>query len=135
MRWGSIHKFMLVLMIPLLLFGCEPRGQAAENQAKTVTSGVSHSWAYEFVHWNGISYRVTDIQVPQMEREVGRVESLITEEYIVGQGVYSNRFSEGTKLYSIPGIDSDDAIAVEVNGGYYKMINTVKERAEQKNRQ
>ncbi|GIP25754.1 hypothetical protein J23TS9_08840 [Paenibacillus sp. J23TS9] len=60
------------------------------------------------------------------------MESLITNETIEGHGVYSNRFIEGTKLYSIPEISTDDAIAVMMNDGYYKMVNTVKERVEQK---
>ncbi|MCJ8014256.1 hypothetical protein MUG84_21315 [Paenibacillus sp. KQZ6P-2] len=73
---------------------------------------------------------MTDNKVTQIDREIGRVESLITDESIIGHGIYSNRFAEETKLYSIPGMSTDDAIAVEVNDGYYQMFNTVKERAE-----
>ncbi|WP_168928934.1 hypothetical protein [Paenibacillus dokdonensis] len=129
MNLYKLKASVMVLLIPILLLGCTQKEQADE---KAMTTSVSHSWAFEFVHWNDVLYRLTDIRIVSVDRMVGTVESLITDETIIGHGVYSNRFAEGTKLYSISEMSTDDAIAVKMNDGYYKMVNTVKERAEQK---
>ncbi|MBE9914841.1 hypothetical protein G8C92_12430 [Paenibacillus donghaensis] len=128
MNMKKIILAVLVSLLLLLLIGCAQKNQASEVHADTA---VSHSWAYEFVHWNDVSYRLTDIKISKIAKEIGKVESLLKDETVLGHGVYSNRFAKGTKLYSIPGISTDDAIAVKTDEGCFKMINAIKERTEQ----
>ncbi|MDR9853997.1 hypothetical protein RJP21_10330 [Paenibacillus sp. VCA1] len=118
----------LVLFV-LLLPACSAKGGTETPVAMT---GASNSWAFDFVRWNDKLYRLTDEDITPIDREIGAVESFIDDENIVGHGVYSNTFAEGTKLYSIPNVRTEDAIAVEANGGYLKMINTAKDRTEQR---
>ncbi|GIP25753.1 hypothetical protein J23TS9_08830 [Paenibacillus sp. J23TS9] len=59
----NMHKLkasVMVMFIPILLIGCTQKEQVDE---KAITTSVSHSWACDFVHWNDVSYRLTDIRI------------------------------------------------------------------------
>ncbi|WP_205961724.1 hypothetical protein [Psychrobacillus vulpis] len=76
------------------------------------------SWAYAFVVWDGYVYVITDEKVNEVEKEIGHVTK-----YSDIEGTYSGNFSnvypKGTKYYSIVGVSTDAAIAVEDENGYY----------------
>jgi hypothetical protein len=76
------------------------------------------SWAYSFVVWNGYIYEMTDEFVTDIEQEIGQVTKYSDMETYAGN--FSNTYKKGTKYFSIQGISTDEAIAVEINEGKYK---------------
>jgi hypothetical protein len=78
-------------------------------------------WAYKFVVYDDYTYVVKDEFVTEIDKEIGHVTkySGIEGTYY---GNFSNVYKEGTKYYSIKGVSTETAIAVEVNGNYIKAI-------------
>lgn len=76
-------------------------------------------WAYLFVVWDGYTYVVSDEYVTEIDKEIGHVTT-----YSDTEGTYSGNFSniykKGTKYYSIKGIRTDEAIAIQEKDGKYK---------------
>ena len=75
------------------------------------------SWAYSFVVWNDYVYVVSDEIVLDVEKEIGKVTKYSDMEPYSGN--FSNVFPKGTKYYSIKGIDTTIAIAIQTNDGHY----------------
>jgi hypothetical protein len=75
-------------------------------------------WAYSFVVWDGYTYVVSDEYVTEVDRLIGKVTiySSIEGTY---SGNFSNEYKEGTKYFSINGIDTDKAIAIQESDGKY----------------
>jgi prepilin signal peptidase PulO-like enzyme (type II secretory pathway) len=76
------------------------------------------SWAYSFVVWNGYIYEMTDEFVTDIDKKIGQVTKYSDMETYAGN--FSNTYKKGTKYFSIKGMSTDEAIAVEVNEGKYK---------------
>lgn len=78
----------------------------------------SASWAYAFVVWDDYVYVITDVQVDEVDKEIGHVTK-----YSDREGTYSGNFSnvypKGTKYYSIQGINTEEAIAIQEDDGTY----------------
>lgn len=83
---------------------------------------TSAEWAYSFVVWDGYTYVVSDEYVTEVDNVIGNVTiySSIEGTY---SGNFSNAYEEGTKYFSIKGIDTDEAIAIQENDGKYKRAN------------
>jgi hypothetical protein len=79
-------------------------------------------WAYFFVVWDGYTYVVSDEFVTEVDKVLGNVTiySSIEGTY---SGNFSNAYKEGTKYYSIKGIDTKQAIAIQETDGKYKRAN------------
>lgn len=82
------------------------------------TQSMATSWAYPFVVWKGFIYVVSDEYVTNVEKEIGKVTKYSDMDSY--RGNFSNVYRKGTKYYSINGISTDEAIAVEVENGKYK---------------
>lgn len=77
----------------------------------------STSWAYPFVVWNDSVYVVSEETVLDVEKEIGKVTKYSDMEQYSGN--FSNVYPKGTKYYSIKGINTSVAIAVESSEGQY----------------
>lgn len=75
------------------------------------------SWAYSFVVWDGYVYVISDEYVTEIEDEIGKVTKYSDMESLSGN--FSNAYPKGTKYYSIKGVSTDKAIAVEESEGRY----------------
>ncbi|MBS4174674.1 hypothetical protein [Bacillus sp. FJAT-49736] len=75
-------------------------------------------WAYPFVVWNGYIYVVNDEKVKEIGKEIGHVTKYSDREGTYS-GNFSNSYKKGTKYYSIKGINTDEAIAVQDGNGKY----------------
>jgi hypothetical protein len=75
------------------------------------------SWAYPFVVWEGYTYEVIDEPVTDIERKIGNVTKYSDMETYPGN--FSNAYKKGTIYYSIKGVSTDEAIAVQVEDGTY----------------
>lgn len=82
----------------------------------------SADWAYSFVVYDGYKYRVSDEYVIEVNKEIGEVTKYSDMEGTYS-GNFSNEYEKGTKYFSILGISTEEAIAVEEkNGSYRKAI-------------
>ena len=78
------------------------------------------SWAYPFVVWDGFVYVISDEFVEEVDNKIGRVTKYSDREGTYS-GNFSNIYKKGTAYYSIKGISTDEAIAVEDGEGKYKL--------------
>jgi hypothetical protein len=77
------------------------------------------SWAYSFVVYDGYIYVISDEYVTEIDKELGHVIKYSDNEGTY-YGNFSNTFKKGTKYFSIKGINTDTAIAVEDDGKFIK---------------
>lgn len=82
------------------------------------SKSLATSWAYPFVVWDGYIYVVSDAYVTEINSEIGQVTKYSDMEQYSGN--FSNTYKKGTKYYSIEGISTDEAIAIQDKGGKYK---------------
>lgn len=85
----------------------------------------SADWNSAFVVWKGYMYEVSNDYVDEVDEEIGQVTKYSDTEGTYSEN-FSNKYSKGTKFYSIKGIDMDEAIAIEEDGKYRKAINNGK---------
>ena len=78
---------------------------------------MATSWAYSFVVWDGYIYVISDEYVAEVNSEIGQVSKYSDMEQYSGN--FSNAYKKGTKYYSIEGIGTDEAIAIEESYGLY----------------
>ena len=76
------------------------------------------SWAYAFVVWDDYVYVITDEQVDGVDKEIGHVTKYSDREGTYS-GNFSNAYPKGTKYYSIRGVSTDEAIAIQEGDGTY----------------
>ena len=74
-------------------------------------------WAYSFVVWHNYIYVVSEETVLNVDKEIGKVTKYSDMETYSGN--FSNVFPKGTKYYSIKGVNTTIAIAVQTNDGHY----------------
>lgn len=101
--------YKLLLLITLIAFTILP------------SKSLATDWAYPFVVWEGYIYEVTDEYVTDVDIEVGEVTAFSDMEELSGN--FSNTYEVGTKYYTIEGVSSDEAIAIEeADGNYIKAV-------------
>ncbi|WP_417897675.1 hypothetical protein ABN702_15450 [Bacillus haimaensis] len=76
-------------------------------------------WAYSFVVYDGDIYVISDEYVTEIDKEIGHVTKYSDKEGTY-YGNFSNAYKKGTKYFSIKGVSTDTAIAVEDSGKYIK---------------
>ncbi|MCM3690828.1 hypothetical protein [Neobacillus niacini] len=97
---------MLIILLTSFLFPSKP---------------LATSWAYPFVVWQDYIYVVSDEDVTEINRKIGQVTKYSDMKSYSGN--FSNTFKKGTKYYSIKGISTDEAIAIEESNGRYIRAN------------
>lgn len=102
--------FCLVVLLLAFIVGCNDEGQGEYEP--------SQSWAFEFVHWNSATYKVTDYKVDK----IGEVKTRTHSEAYSYHGTHSNKFNVGTEIYSIVDIDESKAIAVKSGDKVYLLL-------------
>lgn len=89
-----------------------------------ILPGKSYAeWAYSFVVYDGYIYVISDEYVADIDKEIGKVTKYSDKEGTY-YGDFSNTYKKGTKYYSIKGVSTDLAIAIEDNGKYIKAIRS-----------
>ena len=79
----------------------------------------SPSWAKTFVVWKGYVYEISDEYVKEVDEEIGKVTKYSDQEGTY-KGNFSNKYRKGTKYYSIKGIGTDEAIAIQEQDGRFR---------------
>lgn len=107
LKKSRITASLLYIIILTLLLGC--------NQS-------SQDWAFNFVVWNGDIYEIDESVTVDAENEIDTVEKYVEQEGNY-TGVFSNFLPKGSKIYKIKEKNTDEVIAVEVNGIYVEARN------------
>ena len=91
----------------------------------SISNNASADWAFSFVVWNDYLYQIDDEYVMEVEEEIGEV-TVYSDMEGTYDGNFSNEYVEGTKYYSIQGISTEEAIAVQEDGKYRKAVRNGK---------
>lgn len=75
-------------------------------------------WNSRFVVFQGNTYEITEQEVTQIDKKIGKIGKLINDTAI-HSGTFSNKYPKGTLLYQITNVDIKESIAVEVSKGKY----------------
>ena len=102
---SKVYHFSVIFLIGLFIFSLYPQKSHATD------------WAYRFVVWQDTIYVVGEETVTDIEEEIGHVTKYSDMESYGGN--FSNAYPKGTKYYSIKGIDTDVAIAVQEEDGVF----------------
>lgn len=102
----SVPIFMILCLL-ILETGC--------------TNNSSADWAYSFVVWNEDMYKVSDESVEEVGEKIGEL-AIYSDQEGSYTGNFSNKFEKGTSYYSIPGISTEEAIAVQDEDKFRKVI-------------
>ncbi|QTD40251.1 hypothetical protein [Sporosarcina sp. Te-1] len=108
----NVISFLLCIVIITLLTGCK--------QGST-------DWAFYFVVWNEDIYEIDKTVIVDVADEIGTVKKHVVNEGNYS-GVFSNLLPKGAKLYKIKEGNTDEAIAVELNGTFVEARNQGKYR-------
>ena len=120
------------MLLVILLSGCSDQGNAGnlvsqpKSEKPASQKAVAASWAFEFVTWNNHPYKMTSVTVTKVGKLLGEITTSSDEETSSYAGNFSNRYPVGTKLYEIPGVDTTEAIAVEIGPNRYLRAEFVK---------
>lgn len=108
----------VVFVSVLLLSACGSAGTSNSITANHVAGTVVPDGTYvDEVRWHGNWY-IPGLKVTTVGSQIGIVEQLV-KSYPSGSRTVSNYAPPGTKLYSIPGINTSRAIAVVYPEGDY----------------
>ncbi|MGG4554047.1 hypothetical protein [Paenibacillus humicus] len=78
------------------------------------------SWAFDVVTWNHEVYKITNEAVTEIDDEIGTIKKHSTNESSELPNLFSNKYNKGTKLFKIKNVETNDYIAVQDDGLYYK---------------
>ena len=101
------RQFFFVVLVSLLVF------------TSLLPTKSLAKWAYPFVVWDGYIYVISDEFVEEIDKKIGRVTKYNDMEGTYS-GNFSNEYKKGTAYYSITGVSTDEAIAIEDGVGEYK---------------
>lgn len=79
----------------------------------------SADWAFSFVVWDDYIYQLSDEYVLEVDEEIGEV-TVHSDMEGTYKGNFSNEYEIGTKYYSIQGISTEEAIAIQEEDGKYR---------------
>lgn len=85
----------------------------------STSNSSSADWVSTFVVWDGYIYHIGDDYVTEVDEEIGHVTKYSDQEGTYS-GNFSNEYEKGTKFYSISGVSTDEAIAIEEEDGKFR---------------
>jgi hypothetical protein len=104
-----VFAVIICTFFSLVLTGC----------SNSNSNNNSADWAINFVVWDGYIYKISDEYVDDISEEIGEVTKYSDMEGTYS-GNFSNKYEKGTKYYSIKGIGTEIAIAIEEKDGKYR---------------
>ncbi|SDJ10942.1 hypothetical protein [Salimicrobium halophilum] len=87
-------------------------------------SASATSWAYAFVVWDGYEYKMTDDYITEVGERIGEVTTHSEMEQYGGN--FSNAYEKGTAYFRVPGVSTDEIMAVK-DGDRYRVAERVGE--------
>lgn len=97
-------QFLLLITVLFVLFTSPAKAMATK-------------WLYPFVVWDGYVYEVSEESVTAIGDEIGQVTKYSDME--PQSGNFSNAYPKGTKYFTIKGVSTEEALAVQESDGHY----------------
>ncbi|WP_238656169.1 hypothetical protein [Paenibacillus piscarius] len=116
----------VIIMFLIILTACSNANNAGDlknNPANVanVDEKVESSFPYPLVIWDNQKYKVTTDEKININKVVGEILNYSTDETQIKEDTdnFSNYYPKGTQIWSIQGVDSKQAIAIEYEKNKY----------------
>lgn len=113
-----IQRLILLLIIIFIVSACN-----GSNKGEVISS---KSWAYDFVVFNNVTYKLTDQKLKDSDLggKLGVIETKLDSETGGYRGTYTNAYEIGTEIFSIKDKDISEVIAIKVeNIEFHILVN------------
>jgi hypothetical protein len=100
---------------------------SACSQDNVISGNSQKSWISDkLIIFNNNTYIGTNEKIEKVDKKIGTIKHCSTKEQNSTLNNFSNYYREGTKLYKIPNVAIEDAIAVEIKENEYIKANSQK---------
>jgi hypothetical protein len=100
---------------------------SACSQDNAIGGNSQKSWISDkLIIFNNNTYIGTNEKIEKVDKKIGTIKHYSTKEQDSTLNNFSNYYKEGTKLYKIPNVAIEDAIAVEIKENEYIKANSQK---------
>ncbi|BBH19558.1 hypothetical protein Back11_09030 [Paenibacillus baekrokdamisoli] len=118
-------KKLIILGMAILICGCSHHVVERDIQPSGKEETVFEaSIPYPLVKWNDRIYRITQTKITNVDKEIGEITTQSMNEIAETPNNFSTTFAKGSKLYSIIGMDTKEAIAVKISEDEYIKVIT-----------
>ncbi|MFC3748239.1 hypothetical protein [Paenibacillus sp. GCM10012306] len=128
----KIKLVLLSIFLLILLTGCTHNSAKQSNvtNSKDTHTESSESWPFDkLIRFNKHVYMGSDdkIAITEVQELLGVIENSSDDETIASKENFSNYYPVGTKLYTIQGSSSQEAIAIEIDKDTYVLAKINKD--------
>lgn len=116
---NTIKHWLTMFLFVLCLSAC--------SQDNVISGNSQKSWISDkLIIFNNNTYIGTNEKIEKVDKKIGTIKHCSTKEQNSTLNNFSNYYREGTKLYKIPNVAIEDAIAVEIKENEYIKANSQK---------
>ncbi|MEK4851493.1 hypothetical protein NST04_16730 [Paenibacillus sp. FSL H7-0756] len=113
----------VIILFLIILTACSNANNAGhlKNNPANVDVNVESSFPYPLVIWDNQKYKVTTDEKININKVIGEILNYSTDETKIEEDTdnFSNYYSKGTQIWSIQGIDTKQAVAIEYEKNKY----------------
>ncbi|NIK78944.1 hypothetical protein FHS15_004090 [Paenibacillus castaneae] len=112
---------LLTIILAVMLCGCSSQGNntVAKEEAPLAEMKTLASFPYKLVKWNNHIYRISEEKVSRVYEEIGEITIQSSNEPADSPNNFSTTFPAGTKLFSLHGVETSEAIAIRISKNDY----------------
>ncbi|MEK4515468.1 hypothetical protein NSS64_09355 [Paenibacillus sp. FSL H8-0122] len=113
----------VIILFLIILTACSNANNAGElkNNPANVDVNVESSFPYPLVIWDNQKYKVTTDEKININKVIGEILNYSTDEALIKEDTdnFSNYYPKGTQIWSIQGVDTKQAVAIEYEKNMY----------------
>lgn len=113
----------VIILFLLILTACFNANNAGDlkNNPANVDVNVESSFPYPLVVRDNQKYRVTNDEKININKVIGEILNYSTDETLIKEDTdnFSNYYPKGTQIWSIQGVDTNQAVAIEYEKNKY----------------
>ncbi|ETT64196.1 hypothetical protein C173_21636 [Paenibacillus sp. FSL R7-277] len=113
----------VIILFLIILTACSNANNAGDlkNNPANVDVNVESSFPYPLVIWDNQKYKVTTDEKININKVIGEILNYSTDEAQIKEDTdnFSNYYPKGTQIWSIQGVDTKQAVAIEYEKNMY----------------
>lgn len=113
----------VIILFLIILTACSNANNAGDlkNNPANVDVNVESSFPYPLVIWDNQKYKVTTDEKININKVIGEILNYSTDEALIKEDTdnFSNYYPKGTQIWSIQGVDTKQAVAIEYEKNMY----------------